>query len=87
MRGVHVLTVTAALLALAACGDKTGDQKAAADKAGDAPATGAPATPGAAAATPKLRAGLWRVTTTEILASDRESAIILTTCCRAAILA
>ena len=64
MRGVHVLTVTAALLALAACGDKTGDQKAAADKAGDAPATGAPATPGAAAATPKLRAGLWRVTTT-----------------------
>lgn len=62
MRAVHVLTVGAAVLALAACGDKKQ-----ADKAGEAPSAATPAAPGAAnapAATPKLRAGLWRVTTT-----------------------
>lgn len=57
MRKVHILTVGAAALALAACGDKTE-----AEKAGDAPSAGAPAAPGSAMAAPKLRAGLWRVT-------------------------
>ena len=62
MRAIHALTVGAVVLALAACGDKKQ-----ADKAGDAPTAGTPATPDAApgmAAAPKLRAGLWRVTTT-----------------------
>lgn len=56
MRGLSILAAGAAVLALAACGDKTE-----ADKAGEAPTAGA-AAPGAPAAAPKLRAGLWRVT-------------------------
>lgn len=59
MRGTHILTVGAAMLALAACGDK-----AEGEKAGETPSAGAPATPGVPAASPRLRAGLWRVTMT-----------------------
>ena len=58
MRKLHTLTLGAALLALTACGDRE-----TADKAGDAPSAAAPAAPGVAPAMPKLRAGLWRVTT------------------------
>lgn len=65
MRGVHILTVGVAVLALAACGDKNQ-----AEKAGGAPSAGSSAAPGVPnapqttpRATPKLRAGLWRVTT------------------------
>ena len=58
MRKVHILTVGAAMLALAACGDKTAE-----DKAGEAPKAGASGNAAAPAAAPKLRTGLWRVTT------------------------
>lgn len=57
MRRIHSLTM-AAVLALAACGDR--DE---AKTAGDAPSAGPRAAPDAPLATPKLRAGLWRVTT------------------------
>ena len=57
MRRIHGLTVAAAVLALAACGER--DE---AKSPGDAPSAGA-ATPNAPMTTPKLRAGLWRVTT------------------------
>lgn len=58
MRKVHSLTV-AAMLALAACGEKT---ETGTEKAGDAPSAGTRTAPGAPLITPKLRAGLWRVT-------------------------
>lgn len=61
MRELHSLTAGAMLLALAACGDRTETDKA--DKADGAPSVAAPSAPGAPAAMPKLRAGLWRVTT------------------------
>lgn len=59
MRELHRLTLGAAMLALAACGDKAED-----GKADPAPSAGTAAAPVAPAATPKLRAGLWRVTMT-----------------------
>lgn len=52
-----IIAAVAAALTLAACGDR---EKA--DKAAETPRPGAGAAPGAAAQTPKLRAGLWRVT-------------------------
>ena len=58
MRKRLILTAGAAVLTLAACGDRTE-----ADKAGDASGAETRAAPGAPLATPKLRAGLWRVTT------------------------
>lgn len=59
MRGMRVAALGAAVLMLAACGDK-----AKTEKAGEAPSAATPAPLAAPAAAPKLRAGLWRVTTT-----------------------
>lgn len=60
MRRLHSLTAaTAAVLALAACGDR--DE---AEKAGEAPSAGTASGKMASGATPRLRAGLWQVTMT-----------------------
>lgn len=58
MQNAHIPVIGAAVLALAACGDRKE-----ADAPADAPAAAAPGT-AAPVSAPKLRAGLWRVSMT-----------------------